>query len=268
MLRRIGDLTVNYEVAGSGAPLILIHGAGADLLTWDQVVPLLSPHATVWRMDQRGFGKTLRTAEPKLSLAVWTADLLAFMDAMQIEKAALVGWSMGAAVSINLAALNPERVTHLIPIGSPGAKQVVMDTSGFEARQRMADSGATVEEIVNETFQFTEAAFSRWSREHNRAAVEKMRQTLLRNDAQNYSETVTALGGLSDFGQLLGSVTAPTLIICGAEDGRTPPSLSESLQRAIRSSRIEVLPDCGHYYPFEKPVEIAHLISEFLDLGS
>lgn len=264
MRRRIADLDVNYAVTGSGEPVVLLHGGGADLLTWDEVAQPLTSNFTVWRMDQRGFGKTARPPIPKLSLTVWTNDLLAFMNALQIERAAIVGWSMGGAVALNFGTLYPERVTHLIPIGAPGPQQVVQDTSGFDARQKMADAGATVEEIVNATFDFTKAAFSRWSLKYNLPAVEMMRQTLLRNDARNYAEMVDALDGLSAFGPRLSAVTAPTLIICGAEDSRTPPALSEAIHKAIRGSRLEIIPDCGHYYGYEKPAETARLIVEFL----
>jgi len=266
MHRRIADLDVNYEVAGSGEPVVLIHGAGADLLTWDEVVPHLVAHFRVWRMDQRGFGRTIRPRSPRLSLDVWTQDLLAFMDAQQIDRAALVGWSMGGAVALNFAARYTSRVSHLIPIGTPGPKWVPMDTSGFDARQRMADSGASVEQIVDATFEFTKAAFSRWSREHNAPAVEKMRLTLLRNDSGNYAEMVATLEGLSAYGALLGQITAPTLVICGAEDGRTPPTMSAAIHEGIRHSRLAIMPDCGHYYGYEKPAETAALIKEFLDL--
>jgi pimeloyl-ACP methyl ester carboxylesterase len=264
MKQQIADLEVNYEVTGAGPPIILVHGAGADLLTWDEIVPRLSPDFTVWRMDQRGFGKTRRPPAPKVSLDVWTTDLLAFMDSFGIERAAIAGWSMGGAVALNFATLYPERTTHIIPIGSPGPTQVIQDKSGFEARQRMADAGATVQEIVDATFGFTKAAFSDWSRKHNPAAVEMMRQTLLRNDARNYAEMVGALDGLSAFGPRLGALKVPTLIICGAEDGRTPPELSRALHKAIPESRLEIIPDCGHYYAFEKPAQTSQLIVEFL----
>ena len=260
----IADLDVNYDVTGAGTPLLLVHGAGADLLTWDEVVPQLASDFRVWRMDQRGFGKTVRPPTPRLSLNAWTDDLLAFMDALQIEKAALVGWSMGGAVVLNFTTLYPERVSHLVPIGAPGPHQVVFDTSGFEARQRMADAGYTVEEIVAATFGFTLAAFSQWSREHNPRAVESMRQTLLRNDARDYAEMVSSLGGLAGFGPRLDQIRVPTLVLCGAEDSRTPPALSEALHKAIRGSSLEIIPDCGHYYGFEKPTVISRLIAEFV----
>jgi pimeloyl-ACP methyl ester carboxylesterase len=264
MRRRIADLEVNFDMQGNGQAVILLHGAGADLLTWDEIVPLLATEFTVWRMDQRGFGKTLRQPTPQLSLDSWTTDLLAFMDALRIDRAAIVGWSMGGAVALNFATLHPERVTHVIPIGSPGPEQVVQDTSGFAARQKLADAGASVEEIVDATFEFTRAAFSKWSRANNTRAVDKMRQTLLRNDTRNYSEMVDALKGLSAFGPRLGSLTAPTLIICGTEDARTPPEFSMALHSAIPSSRLELVPDCGHFYGYEKPSEIAQLVSAFV----
>jgi pimeloyl-ACP methyl ester carboxylesterase len=264
MLVKIADLSVNYDVAGIGRTIVLLHGAGADLIAWDEIVPRLSNQFRVWRTDQRGFGRTVRPPLPRLSLEVWTSDLLAFMGAKGIHQAAIVGWSMGGAVALNFAALHPDRVTHLIPIGAPGPQRVVSDKSGFEVRQHMAEAGASVREIVDATFDFTRSAFSRWSREHNSTAVEKMRQTLLRNDTRDYAEMVDALDGLCEFGPRLARITAPTLLICGAEDSRTPPEMSVENHAAIQDSRLEIISDCGHFPVFEKPTEIARLISDFV----
>ncbi len=267
MRRRIGDLDIAYEKDGTGPPLVLLHGSGADLIWWEDMVPHLATEFTVYRYDQRGFGQTVRPKEPKLSLAQWTADLLAFVDAFELEKPTLVGWSLGASVILDFAADHSDRCGVVIPIGSPGPERVVQDKSGFEMRQRLADSGASVEEIIDATFDFTEAAFSQWSREHNPQAVQKMRATLLRNSPSDYSEMVDAFDELSDFGPKLPVVKARVLIICGAEDGRTPPYLAEELHKALPSSQLVMLPDCGHYYSFEKPEETSRLIREFLASG-
>ena len=264
MQRTIGDLDVNYELAGEGAPIVLVHGGGADLITWDEMVPALARERRVYRYDLRGFGKTTRPPEPKLSLDVWTRDLLDLVDAFGLERPALAGWSLGGSVILNFAAEHPDRASHVIPIGSPGPERVVQDKSGFEARQRLADGGASVEEIIDATFDFTRAAFSRYSREQNPAAVEKMRQTLLRNSSDDYSEMVSALDELSDFGPKLARVRAAVLIICGAEDGRTPPALSEALHKALPGSRLEIVPDCGHYYGYEQPDATSRLILDFV----
>ncbi len=267
MRRRIGDLDIAYEKDGTGPALVLVHGAGADLIWWEEMVPHLARQFTVDRYDQRGFGQTLSPKEPRLSLTQWTADLLAFLDAFELEKPALAGWSLGGSVILNFAADQPDRCSVVIPIGSPGPERVMQDKSGFETRQRLADGGASVEEIIDATFEFTKAAFSQWSREHNPHAVQKMRKVLLRNTPTTYSEMVRALDELSDFGPKLPKVTARALIICGAEDGRTPPYLSEALHKALPGSQLAIIPDCGHYLGYEKPEETSRLIREFLASG-
>ena len=267
MRRRIGELEIEYELDGTGPPLVLVHGSGADLLWWENMVPHLAPEFTLYRYDLRGFGQTVRPKEPRLSLAQWTADLFTFVDAFELDRPTLVGWSLGASVVLDFAAEHPDRCGAVIPIGSPGPERVVQDKSGFEMRQRLADAGASVEEIIDATFAFTEAAFSQWSREHNRQAVQKMRETLLRNNPSDYSEMVGAFDELSDFGPKLPRVRARALIICGAEDGRTPPYLSEELHKALPVSQLALIPDCGHYYSYEKPEETSRLIREFLASG-
>ena len=264
MYRRIGDLNVHYEVVGTGPPLVLLHGGGADMISWEDMVPLLSNDFTVYLYDLRGFGRTERPPEPTLTLPVWTQDLLGFLDAESLAAPALVGWSLGGSVVLNFACEYPDRCSAVIPIGAPGPDKVVQDKSGFEARQRLADSGATTEEIIDATFDFTKAAFSQWSRDENPRAVQRIRDMLLRNSAGDYSEMVNALDELADYGPKLSRLQARTLVICGVEDGRTPPELSEAIHQRVPGSELAMLPDCGHYYGYEKPAETASLIREYL----
>ena len=102
MNKQIGDLDVSYEVEGDGPPLLLLHGGGADMVSWEELVPLLRDDFTVYRYDLRGFGKTRRPPSPALSLALWTEDLLAFLDAFELRDPALAGWSLGGNDSANV----------------------------------------------------------------------------------------------------------------------------------------------------------------------
>ena len=264
MRKKIGDLEINYEVEGSGPPIVLVHGGGADLICWEEMVPDLARDFTVYRYDQRGFGETQRPPEPVVSMKVWTQDLLGFLDALSLESPALVGWSLGASVILNFACEHPARCSAAIPVGSPGPKKVVFDKSGFVKRQELADQGLSIEEIIDKTFDFTRAAFSQWSRDENPESLEKIRAMLCRNSAGDYAEMVAAFDQLSDFGDKLPKLRARALILCGAEDGRTPPNLSEAIHERLPGSQLALIPDCGHYGCYEKPAETSALIRDFL----
>ena len=264
MRKKIGDLDINYEVEGSGPPLVLVHGGGADLICWEEMVPHLARDFTVYRYDQRGFGETQRPEKPVVSLDVWTQDLLHFLDAFSLESPALAGWSLGGSVILDFACEHPTRCSAAIPIGAPGPNKVVLDKSGFVKRQELADQGLSIEEIIDATFDFTKAAFSQWSRDENPESLEKIRAMLCRNSAGDYAEMVAAFDQLSDYGEKLPNLRARTLILCGDEDGRTPPNLSEAIHEKLPGSQLALVPNCGHYGCYEKPAETSALIRDFL----
>ena len=141
MRKNIGDLDLNYTIDGSGPPLVLVHGGGADLISWEEMIPGLSAHFTVYAYDQRGFGKTERPDQPTLALDVWTEDLLRFLDAMELQTPNLVGWSLGGCVVLDFACEYPTRSGAVIPIGCRGPNREVRDLSGFQKRMELAESG-------------------------------------------------------------------------------------------------------------------------------
>ena len=264
MQAQVGDLNVSYIIDGAGPPLVLAHGGGADLISWEEMSPGLAAHFTVYAYDLRGFGKTERPDSPTLGLAVWTEDLLGFLDAMRLDAPILVGWSLGGCVILDFACEHPERVSTVIPVGCRGPHREERDLSGFQKRMELAESGASAEDMIAATFDFTKKAFSQWTRDHHPQGVQKIRDMLVRNNPGNYAEMVHALDGASDFGPKLPRLQARSLIICGTEDGRTPPHMSEALHREMPGSTLRMLPDCGHYYPYEKPTETNQLILDFL----
>jgi pimeloyl-ACP methyl ester carboxylesterase len=262
MFTQIGDCNVNYEMSGEGNPLMLLHGTGADAQSMEELTALLAKEFKVYAYDLRGFGKTVRPADPPLSHDLWVEDLRNFMLHFGISKASLAGWSLGGGVIMGFAIRYPDMVSHLIPIGAGSPRVTSTDRSGFNERQRLAESGAPIEEIVEKTFEFTKNAHSPWVVENKPERVEKMRQTLLRNDPRSYAESVRATRG--DFGPKLGSIDCPTLIIVGDSDKRTPKEMSEDLNMAIPNSYLKIIEHCGHYYGFEQPEATSQIMSSFL----
>lgn len=268
MFKQIGDLNVHYEITGEGDPLVLLHGGGSRAQCFEEMAPILSREFTVYTYDKRGAGETERPPEPKISHQLWREDLRAFLDSFGIEKVSLGGWSLGAGVVVDFAINYPDRVSHLVLIGaiSPRLEQG-MDRSGFERRQKLIEGGATAEEIVDATFEFTKGAFSPNSIKNKPHAVEAIRHEHLRNNPQNYLEMLLANETQPKNGGRLGEIRCPTLIIVGEHDVRTPIINGEDLNKAIEPSYLKILEDCGHFYGYEQPQMTSDAMISFLKAG-
>jgi pimeloyl-ACP methyl ester carboxylesterase len=108
----VNGIHIWYAVFGSASPVILVHGGLANSNYWGLQIPALAPHYEVIVLDSRGHGRSTRTTVP-ISYDLMSSDALALMDTLHVRKAALVGWSDGAIVGIDIAIHHPERLTKL-----------------------------------------------------------------------------------------------------------------------------------------------------------
>src|ERR1035437_4092525 len=106
-----------YAVYGRGAPVILLHGGPANSNYWGLQISALAPHYEVIVVDSRGHGRSTRNAEP-ITYHLMASDVLALMDALHIPKAAVVGWSDGAIIGLDIAIHHPDRLTRLFAFGA------------------------------------------------------------------------------------------------------------------------------------------------------
>jgi pimeloyl-ACP methyl ester carboxylesterase len=265
MFKQIADLNVHYDVHGVGNPLVLLHGGGSRAQTFEEMVPILSKAFRVHTFDMRGFGETKRPPEPKLSHELWREDLLRFLDAFGLEKVVLGGWSLGAGVALDFTIHHPGRVSHLVIIGATSPRIASTDRSGFQRRRELIERGATPEQIVAETFEFTKKAFSPYTIEHKPQAVEALRQEHLRNNPAYYLEMLRANENRPKIGDRLGEIRCPTLILVGEHDGRTPVPMSEDLNKAIPGSFMKIIPNSGHFYSYEQPEIVSNTILTYLE---
>jgi len=264
MFKTIGDLNVHYDVQGTGYPMVLLHGGGSRAQTFEEMVPILAKSFQVYTFDMRGFGDTQRPAEPRLSHELWRDDLRRFLDAFGLAKVVLGGWSLGGGVALNFIIDHPDRVSHLVLIGAMSPRMPSSDRSGFQRRRELIERGATAEEIVKETFEFTKKAFSPYSLEHKPQAVEALRQEHLRNNPAHYLEMLRANENRPKIGDRLGEIRCPTLIVVGEHDVRTPVALSEDLNKVIPNSLMKIIPNCGHFYSYEQPELVSHTMLGYL----
>jgi len=240
-----GELSLNYELAGDGTAVLLIHGLGSDLHYWDRHVPELARHHRVLRFDVRGFGRSDAPPGP-YSPALFAADVNALLQAVGIGAAHVVGLSMGGVIAQRFALDFPKRVRSLVLVSTSsevGPKSVA-------AWQRLADT------IARHGFDARAADASRafspgFAAAHPEIVAEASRLTA----SCNPSGYVAAARAVSDYHWTadLSAARVPVLILQGLEDQLTPPGGSVKMSRAFPFARLLLVPSAGHNLPIEQP---------------
>ena len=137
----VNGIKIWYATFGHGAPVILLHGGLANSNYWGKLVPALARHYRVIVMDSRGHGRSSRDAQP-YGYDLMASDMTALMDYLKINKAALVGWSDGAIIGLDIGLHHPERLTKLFAFAANSDPSAVKDVerdpvfSAFIARAR------------------------------------------------------------------------------------------------------------------------------------
>jgi pimeloyl-ACP methyl ester carboxylesterase len=137
----VNGIKIWYATFGHGAPVILLHGGLANSNYWGKLVPTLARHYRVIVMDSRGHGRSSRDAQP-YGYDLMASDVTALMDYLKMKKAALVGWSDGAIIGLDIAMHHPERLTKLFAFAANSDPSAVKDVehdpvfSAFIARAR------------------------------------------------------------------------------------------------------------------------------------
>jgi pimeloyl-ACP methyl ester carboxylesterase len=125
---QVNGVRIWYAVFGHGQPVILLHGGLANSSYWGHLVPALSNEFQVIVIDSRGHGRSTRNVEP-LGYELMASDVLAVMDTLKLDKAAIVGWSDGAIIGLDIAMRHPERLTRLYAFAANSDPDAVADIS-------------------------------------------------------------------------------------------------------------------------------------------
>jgi pimeloyl-ACP methyl ester carboxylesterase len=259
---QIGDASIYYEVEGQGPPLLLVHGGGVDLETWEDMVPLLRGAFTVYRCDLRGFGRSATPEGGVVRAEHWIEDLRGFVTALSLDPVAVAGWALGGCLAAGLAGRHPELVSWIAMIGSPGpTRQPGM--SGIRARENLIGAGASADEIVEETFEFTRSAFSPAALERDPQVADRLKLALKRNFRRNYAELMLAFADAITTSETLRKVRCPSLVVVGEHDVRTPVEMSVDIAKALEHAYLRVFRDCGHFYGYEQPQRTAEALIDF-----
>ncbi len=242
-----------------GGPVVVFGGSlGSDVRMWEpQVVSLLERGFRVVRYDTRGHGASPVPPGP-YEIEDLGADVLALLDDLEVARAHLVGLSLGAMTGMWLGAHAPDRVASLV---------LCCTSAKLGPPQMWADRARTVR--AEGTAAVAEAGVARWltpayaERHPDRAAF--LRSMIAAVPAEGYAACCGAIERMDQL-DALPKITAPTLVIAGAEDPATPPEGHADLIAAgIPGARLEVVADAAHLGSYERPEEFTRLILDHLE---
>jgi 3-oxoadipate enol-lactonase len=250
---KVDGIELNYTVTGEGRALALAHSLGMDGTLWDAQVRHFGGQYRVLTYDARGHGASDKPPGP-YSVERFGEDFYGVLRAAGIERAVVVGLSMGGMAAQALAAAHPEAVEAL----------VLADTTcwyGENATREWEPRAVAAEE--NGLASLVDFQLTRWFADRTRAEQQDVcdhaTRVFLANDIAAYAASCRALGAM-DLREKTASIRCPTLILVGEEDYATPPAMAEDLHQRIPGSEMVVLPGVRHLSTVEAPEVVdAHI---------
>jgi 2-hydroxy-6-oxonona-2,4-dienedioate hydrolase len=258
---------LHYNEAGQGHPVILLHGSGPGATGWSNFQANIGPLSERYRVlafDMPGWGQSdTITDESERDHA---GALLEAMDALCIEKAALVGNSMGAMTSLTFAVRYPDRISHLIPMGGPAPGPNVFSPGGglSEGLQILVGtyldpSPENFKRLVSIMAYDQAFATDDLAEQRSKAALER---------PEHLQHFVPGLGSLrARFDAIAGQleqIQTPTLVIHGRDDRTVSMENSLRLVSQIPNSRLVLFNRCGHWAQLEHSAEFNRLVGDFI----
>lgn len=249
---------IRYLEAGDAAKptVILLHGLGAQADSWQLNIASLAANFHVIAPDQIGFGKS---DKPLLKYRVGTyVDFLdKFMSELKIERASLVGNSMGGWVAALAAIKYPNRVE----------KIVLADAAGLAPKEIDLDR---IYQLNNSTRDEVRAnlklIFANPALQNNEALVDQfLTQRISTGDGYTINSLIESIKRREDFLDAhLGEIKKPTLVVWGRQDGLLPLVDGEKFNKGIIGSQLVVFENCGHAPQFEKALDFNRRVLDFL----
>lgn len=230
-----------YEAHGEGEPLLLMHGGLCTIETMGGLTPELAKHYRVYLPERRGHGRTADVGGP-ISYDAMAEDTIAFMEAMSIAKAHLVGYSDGANVGMIVAMRRPDLVARFVSISGN------FDCDGMTDEGKAFIESATAETFVPMLAQMYKGV-SPDGADHWPVVFEKMKRMFLSEPKIRPAELAT--------------IKAPTLVVSADRDLMTLEHTA-ALFSAVPGAQLCVVPGTSHALLFEKPAIVSQVVLGFL----
>jgi pimeloyl-ACP methyl ester carboxylesterase len=256
------SIRIAWERHGGGAPLLLIHGLGYARWGWEPVLPGLAERFDVLLFDNRGIGESDAPPGP-YTVAALADDAVQVLDEAGVERAHVVGTSLGGMVAQELALSHPERVDRLVlACTTPGgakARPMPQQTVALMAEAATLDPATALR-------RFVENALSPATVSARPELVERILAHRLETAQAPVAWAAQAAAGATfDAFDRLHALAAPTLVQHGGDDVVVDPGNADLLVDRLPDARLERFPGCGHLFFWEQPERFVASVSSFLE---
>ena len=249
-------MTIAYDVQGSGEPLLMIQGLGYGRTGWGPAPSLLARRFKVVTPDNRGFGESEISPGP-YTTAQLAGDAVALLDTLEIDRAHVLGISLGGMIAQELVLAASERVCKLVLCsttpGGPDSVPMPQQTVALMGRQPKIDPREAMVMFVKNAL----------SSEPPAGLVDEIVAYRMANppDPAGWCAQASA-GAAHDALARLGDIRAPTLVVHGTADQMLDASNGELVASRIPGARLELLDGVGHLFFWEQPERVAELVAE------
>lgn len=258
-----GGIETSYLEAGSGETVLMLHGSGpgvSALANWQHNIPMLAQRFHVLAPDILGFGTTERPEDIVYSLRTWTDHVWAFMDARGIEKARIIGNSLGGRIALQMATDQPDRIAKMVLMGAPGVGMT--PTEGLAALRAYEPSHDAMRELLRNYFAVDPAMITddlvkiRYEASIADGAYEAYRAMFF--DPRHSGSEL----GITE--NEVRAIATPILLIHGREDKVVPLQVSVTMLGLLSNADLHVFSACGHWTQIERADEFSAVVSDYL----
>jgi pimeloyl-ACP methyl ester carboxylesterase len=238
----VNGVRIYYAEFGRGDPVILLHGGLGNIEQFGNQIPALETHYKVIALDSRGHGRSTRSAAP-FSYHLMAGDVLGVMDYLRIPKAAVIGWSDGGIIGLDLAIYHPNRLNKLVAIAAN------YSVSGLH-------NSKTRSETLTEYYRLVRSDYQRLSSTPNDYDNFLIAMRMMWRSQPEYTLTQ------------LTSIQVPALIVDGEYDEVVQREHTAKLARLVPGAKLVIIPESSHFVMFQRPSALNQTILSFLAGGS
>ena len=257
-------IRTNYLESGSGDQhVVLVHGSGPGVTAyanWRLVMPALAERFHVLAPDMAGFGFSERPEKGDYGVDMWTDQVVGFLDALNLDRAHVVGNSFGGAIALRLAARHPERVGKLVLMGSMGIDFPI--TEGLDKVWGYEPSFANMRAVLD-VFAYDRALVP------DELAEVRYRASMQPGFQESFAAMFPAprqrwVEAMRTSDEEIRALPHKTLIVHGREDQVIPVDNSLRLMRLVENGDLHVFTHCGHWVQIERSADFNRLVGDFL----